>query len=182
MGFFSASAPPPVTVKPRKKSLDRASAAACRSPLQPVSAKVDGNAPAAVSDAAQRHALEADCCSPKGGDETSGASLRAAPQSAAPAGAELEVWLPHNEKVWVRGRVMRQEGRRTELMVQTEDGASVKVDVAKQGELLAVNPNLEADMTSLWHLHEPGVLANLEGRFRRDEPYTCASSLAQYRY
>jgi len=46
------------------------------------------------------------------------------------------------------------------------------MDVSTTGELLVANPMLEPDMTSLWHLHEPGVLANLAGRFARDEPYT----------
>ena len=47
----------------------------------------------------------------------------------------------------------------------------MKLDVAP-GALHPVNPTLEQDMTSLWHLHEPGILANLAGRFDRDEPYT----------
>ena len=49
--------------------------------------------------------------------------------------------------------------------------------MATGGELLTCNPSLEADMTSLWHLHEPGVLHNLRGRFENLEPYTYVAHL-----
>ena len=32
-------------------------------------------------------------------------------------------------------------------------------------------------MTSLWHLHEPGILHNLHGRFQADQPYTFVAHL-----
>jgi myosin heavy subunit len=62
--------------------------------------------------------------------------------------------------------------------VLTAKGTTVTVDMAAAGgELLTCNPSLEADMTSLWHLHEPGVLHNLRGRFERLEPYTYVAHL-----
>ena len=64
------------------------------------------------------------------------------------------------------------------LKVLTVKGTTVTVDMAAAGgELLTCNPSLEADMTSLWHLHEPGVLHNLRGRFEKLEPYTYVAHL-----
>lgn len=111
-------------------------------------------------------------------------SAPAFPVAAAPAphaapiasSNDMEVWLPDKERVWVRGRVEEQISA-SELRVLTESGAMVRVDLAAHGELFTVNPSLEPDMTSLWYLHEPGVLANLAGRFARDEPYTYVAHL-----
>ena len=49
--------------------------------------------------------------------------------------------------------------------------------MAEGGELLTCNPALENDMTSLWYLHEPGVLHNLRGRFDELQPYTYVAHL-----
>jgi len=40
-----------------------------------------------------------------------------------------------------------------------------------------LNPSLETDMTSLWYLHEPGILHNLKGRYAETEPYTYVAHL-----
>ena len=61
---------------------------------------------------------------------------------------------------------------RAELLVKTKGGAMVKVDMRETPELYTVNPQIENDMTSLWYLHEPGILDNLRGRFVEDQPYT----------
>ncbi|KOO25227.1 myosin-like protein [Chrysochromulina tobinii] len=91
-------------------------------------------------------------------------------------GAE-EVWIRDPVDSWVAGKVEAQVGNST-LKVLTAKGTTVTVDMAAAGgELLTCNPSLEADMTSLWHLHEPGVLHNLRGRFERLEPYTYVAHL-----
>jgi len=93
------------------------------------------------------------------------------------APAELEVWVRDpGDAVWVAGKVDKQIGQST-LLVRTEDGGQVKIDMAEGGHLLTCNPTLEADMTSLWYLHEPGVLHNLHGRFDELEPYTYVAHL-----
>ena len=89
---------------------------------------------------------------------------------------EMDVWVPDDKKVWVKGKVAEQVGR-SELLVVTGDGAKVKIDMSITPELFTVNPTLEDDMTSLWHLHEPGILDNLDGRFDQDEPYTNVAHL-----
>lgn len=96
--------------------------------------------------------------------------------AAAGSGGDMEVWLPDKSRVWIRGRVSGQTGPST-LRVRTEDDVDVMIDMAKDGELFTVNPSLEPDMTSLWYLHEPGILANLAGRFALDEPYTYVAHL-----
>jgi len=89
---------------------------------------------------------------------------------------DTEVWVPDEQQVWVQGKVTEQLGR-SSLLVLTHDGAKVKIDMAVTPELYTVNPTLEEDMTSLWHLHEPGILDNLHGRFRLDLPYTFVAHL-----
>ncbi|EOD06811.1 hypothetical protein EMIHUDRAFT_106740 [Emiliania huxleyi CCMP1516] len=95
----------------------------------------------------------------------------------APAVAEAtEVWVPDKERVWVRGRVTRQVGR-SELEVETEDGVTVAVDLARHDTLHTANPSAEQDMCSLWHMSEPAVLSNLQLRFAADQPYTYVAHL-----
>eukprot|EP00965_Chrysotila_dentata_P170072 5613657-Pleurochrysis_carterae.AAC.5 len=72
------------------------------------------------------------------------------PISAPSPRQKMEVWVPDANALWVKGWVQKQIGR-SQLLVQTEDGAAVKVDLAHNGgEMLTVNPSIEADMTSLW--------------------------------
>ena len=61
--------------------------------------------------------------------------------------------------------------------MHTSKNRNVEVDVSNGDALLTVNPSLEQDMTSLWYLHEPGILRNLNGRFELDEPYTSVAHL-----
>lgn len=63
------------------------------------------------------------------------------------APSQLEVWVRDAQSVWVAGKVEKQLGQAT-LLVRTEDGGSVKIDMADGGsQLLTCNPSLEADMT-----------------------------------
>ncbi|KAL1504450.1 hypothetical protein AB1Y20_010856 [Prymnesium parvum] len=98
------------------------------------------------------------------------------PSVKALAAINAEVWVRDKAEVWVAGRVEQLCGR-AKVKVRTGSGALVDVDVAHGGELPTVNPSLERDMTSLWYLHEPGVLHNLRGRFEEDEPYTSVAHL-----
>ena len=43
------------------------------------------------------------------------------------------------------------------VLILTTDTNQVKIDMAVTPQLYTVNPTLEDDMTSLWHLHEPGT-------------------------
>ena len=98
--------------------------------------------------------------------------------SAAVVDRDVEVWIRDPDHAWVAGRVERQIGP-SELLVKTADGATVKVDLTEGGgQLLTCNRELEADMTSLWYLHEPGILHNLRARYATSsEPYTYVAHL-----
>ena len=89
-----------------------------------------------------------------------------------------EVWVRDEKNAWVAGKVTAQRGR-SKLLVATENGGSVTVEMADgvKDQLLTCNPSLEADMTALWYLHEPGVLHNLRGRFTELKPYTYVAHL-----
>ena len=98
-------------------------------------------------------------------------------EPAADDATDAEVWVRDEVSVWAAGRVERQISP-AELLVKTADGASVKVDLSEGGgQLLTCNPSLEADMTSLWYLHEPGILHNLRGRYAETDPYTYVAHL-----
>ena len=62
---------------------------------------------------------------------------------------DMEVWVPDDKRVWVQGKVTAQVGK-AQLMVTTDDGHQVKVDMEVTPELYTVNPGTEDDMTSLW--------------------------------
>lgn len=100
----------------------------------------------------------------------------AASNGAAREDLSLEIWVPDAKQIWVKGTVVQQLGR-AKLLVQMEDGSQISMDMSGRGEVFTVNPSLEADMTALWYLHEPGVLSNLHGRFMTDRPYTYVAHL-----
>ena len=77
--------------------------------------------------------------------------------------------------MWLPGRV-EKEVDRSVLLVKTSSGTK-RVDLAAGGEVFTVNPSLEQDATSLWYMHEPGLLHNLRGRFELDEAYTSVAHL-----
>jgi myosin heavy subunit len=168
------AAPPPVTVNETPRvQLDRSP----RQPLSPVRTTPNtASAPPAKVTATRATAAKLPpkvAASPAKVVQASAP----APEPAPVAGStDMEVWLPDKERVWIRGRVESQVGA-SELRVKTETGATVSIELSVHGELFAVNPTLEPDMTSLWYLHEPGVLANLAGRFAKDEPYTYVAHL-----
>eukprot|EP00966_Prymnesium_polylepis_P061153 1418150-Prymnesium_polylepis.1 len=98
------------------------------------------------------------------------------PSAASLAALKADVWVRGGKTdPWVPGRVENEIGR-SKLLVRTAKG-TCEVDLATHGELFTVNPGLEPDMTSLWYLHEPGILHNLRGRFELDEPYTSVAHL-----
>ncbi|TYZ65738.1 hypothetical protein PybrP1_011999 [[Pythium] brassicae (nom. inval.)] len=121
----------------------------------------------------------------------------AAPPSSSDGGdSSASVWVPHDERVWMRAVVLRKldDGQRAEVRLQAagDDGADyhkddglVKVvnirDISRlAGEMSdqampicnTFTPSGVHDMCTLNHLHEPAVLRNLELRFAQRMPYT----------
>ena len=168
------------SLEPRKgrPSLDPALADEIKSPKEPLRRRLssDRSAPVLEATTAARRAVPAELLREVATPERRRRSSESGDQRGSPAPEQLEVWVRDAEAVWVAGKVERQVDQAL-LLVHTADGAAVKVDMSQGGELLSCNPSLEADMTSLWYLHEPGVLHNLRGRFEQLEPYTYVAHL-----
>ncbi|RLN45157.1 hypothetical protein BBJ29_003331 [Phytophthora kernoviae] len=84
------------------------------------------------------------------------------------------IWVPGTDRVWDKGTVMAIGGLK--VTVRTQAGKIQQVD---RGLALPQNPREADDMTSLYYIHEPGVLHNLEERSKLDggdgagqKPYT----------
>ncbi|CAI5701681.1 hypothetical protein KXD40_002883 [Peronospora effusa] len=84
------------------------------------------------------------------------------------------IWIPGTDRVWDKGSVMAIGGLK--VTVRTQAGKIQQVD---RGLALPQNPREADDMTSLYYIHEPGVLHNLEERCKLDggdgtgqKPYT----------
>jgi hypothetical protein len=69
-------------------------------------------------------------------------------------------WSPHPKEVWAQYKVKAVNGFTVKL---EKDGATSEVDIHFD-PVMAINPTSEDDMTSLHHMHEPGILANMEER------------------
>ena len=168
------------SLKPHKgrPSLDPALADEIKSPKEPLRRRLssDRSAPVLEATTAARRAVPAELLREVATPERRRRCSESGDQRGSPAPEQLEVWVRDAEAVWVAGKVERQVDQAL-LLVHTADGAAVKVDMSQGGELLSCNPSLEADMTSLWYLHEPGVLHNLRGRFEQLEPYTYVAHL-----
>ena len=89
---------------------------------------------------------------------------------------DLQIWIPDVNRVWVKGTILQQISS-AKLLVRLEDDSNISVDMTGLGEFYNVNPSLEADMTALWYMHEPGILSNLHGRFMNGCPYTYVAHL-----
>lgn len=79
------------------------------------------------------------------------------------------IWIPGNERVWEQATVMAIGDLK--VTVRTTAGKVQQVD---RGLALPLNPRVTNDMTSLYYIHEAGVLYNLEERAKLDDqrPYT----------
>eukprot|EP00981_Chlorochromonas_danica_P001431 scaffold299_cov162-Ochromonas_danica.AAC.4 len=86
------------------------------------------------------------------------------------------IWVKDPQQVWTIGQVISsnpQEKKVTvlvhgkEVILSNENGHEDD-DVL----LYEVNPTSSNDMTSLRHLHEPGILANLQARYHEKQIYT----------
>ncbi|GBG23948.1 Myosin-13 [Hondaea fermentalgiana] len=85
-----------------------------------------------------------------------------------------------NEAAWVSDPAVDHDWLPCTVLVQSGIFATIKLDKKRNVEqvdlrargLWPANKTVEADMTSLHHINEPGILYNLEQRSYEDEPYT----------
>ncbi|RHZ39536.1 hypothetical protein DYB26_003052 [Aphanomyces astaci] len=86
-----------------------------------------------------------------------------------------QIWIPDSETVWrvVQVTKVHGEDRGMLLTVMGKHGEE-KVDMRDIGDVYRVNPRVVDDMTSLYYIHEAGILENLNIRSRLDNqrPYT----------
>jgi myosin heavy subunit len=80
------------------------------------------------------------------------------------------IWIPDKLHVWIRAKIITQDD--SLLNVQSvENGAFITVDTGFE-DIHKVNPTVVSDMTSLIHIHEPGILHNLRERNAVFSAYT----------
>ena len=90
--------------------------------------------------------------------------------------AHIEVkcvyFVPHPKRVWVKVLVLALDRSRCRVR-DLEDGAELDLEPALI-PFLPVNEHTAEDMTTLYHLHDPGIIENLEQRsdLRQQRPYT----------
>jgi len=83
-------------------------------------------------------------------------------------------FVPHPTRLWVKVLVERVDLKKGRCHVRdVEENAELDLD-PRSVPFLPVNPSTSEDMTSLYHLHEPGIIDNLEQRadLRDQRPYT----------
>lgn len=83
-------------------------------------------------------------------------------------------FVPHPTRLWVKVLVERVDTKKGRCHVRdVEEEAELDLD-PRRVPFLPVNPSTCEDMTSLYHLHEPGIIDNLEQRadLRDQRPYT----------
>nr|CCA15693.1 myosinlike protein putative [Albugo laibachii Nc14] len=89
-----------------------------------------------------------------------------------------EIWIPDPKQVWriVEIRRVHQNGF---LLDVTDALITETIDVQQVGGVFKVNPNVVDDMTSLYYIHEAGILHNLAIRSRSESlhPYTLMANV-----
>lgn len=84
---------------------------------------------------------------------------------------DSDVWLPDAANVWELATIVRMVSRTKYMMKMKKDDSLVEIDLSELHDLHTANPRTADDMTSLYHIHEPGVLHNLRVRADISEPH-----------
>ncbi|KAK7345799.1 hypothetical protein VNO77_16410 [Canavalia gladiata] len=86
------------------------------------------------------------------------------------------VWVGDPELVWIDGQVLNIDGEEAEI--ETSNGKKVVSRLPKLHPKDTDTPTEGVDdMTKLAYLHEPGVMHNLETRYKVDEIYTYTGNI-----
>jgi myosin heavy subunit len=99
----------------------------------------------------------------------------------APVEVGSQIWIPDTEKVWRIVEIIGYENDKDKGMVLTVNGSHGQetLDMRELGDLYKVNPRVVDDMTSLYYIHEAGILENLFLRSKMDNlrPYTLMANV-----
>ncbi|KUF95894.1 Vacuolar protein sorting-associated protein 16 [Phytophthora nicotianae] len=100
-----------------------------------------------------------------------------------PVEVGAHIWIPDPERVWRVVEIVRYEPAEDpeQGMTLTVNGkfGQEKLDMRDIGDLYKVNPRVVDDMTSLYYIHEAGILENLYVRSKMDNlrPYTLMANV-----
>lgn len=92
-----------------------------------------------------------------------------------------QIWIPDPERVWRIVEIVSFKDEGDKGMVLTVNGkfGQEKIDLRDIGDLYRVNPRVVDDMTSLYYIHEAGILENLYARSKPENlrPYTLMANV-----
>lgn len=98
-----------------------------------------------------------------------------------PVEVGAHIWVPDPERVWRIVEVVHFDTDPEKGLVLTVHGryGREKIDLRDIGDIYRVNPRVVDDMTSLYYIHEAGVLENLNARSKLDNlrPYTLMANV-----
>ncbi|DAZ98837.1 TPA: hypothetical protein N0F65_000993 [Lagenidium giganteum] len=101
--------------------------------------------------------------------------------SQSPVEVGAQIWIPDSERVWRIVQVVQYEANAEKGMVLTVSGkfGQEELDLREIGDLYKVNPRVVDDMTSLYYIHEAGILENLYARSKPENlrPYTLMANV-----
>ncbi|GLE06357.1 hypothetical protein PINS_up015604 [Pythium insidiosum] len=101
--------------------------------------------------------------------------------AATPVEVGSQIWIPDPEKVWRVVEIVAYQEDAEKGMILTVNGkyGQEKIDLREIGDLYRVNPRVVDDMTSLYYIHEAGILENLHARSRPEHlrPYTLMANV-----
>lgn len=85
-----------------------------------------------------------------------------------------DIWIPDSEEVWQIVTVMAQPTSLTLSVAREGRGESSTLELKTIRDVYRVNPRVVEDMTSLYYIHEAGILDNLRQRAdpMHRRPYT----------
>ncbi|XP_057423451.1 myosin-9 isoform X3 [Lotus japonicus] len=90
--------------------------------------------------------------------------------------AGSHVWVGDPELVWIDGQVLNINGEEAEIQTSNEKKVVSRLSKLHPKDTDAPTDGVD-DMTKLAYLHEPGVLHNLETRYKINEIYTYTGNI-----
>ncbi|CCI41908.1 unnamed protein product [Albugo candida] len=91
-----------------------------------------------------------------------------------------KIWIPDKQFVWRQVEIKNISDDGIHLQVFDATYGIEMIDLCEIGDLYKVNPRTVDDMTSLYYIHEAGILDNLALRFRSStqlRPYTLMANV-----
>jgi myosin-5 len=86
-----------------------------------------------------------------------------------PSNEKRSVWIKDTAEVWITAESIQDNTNDNTTQVVTQNGVR---SCLPSEEVFSVNPTVTEDMTALCFLHEPGILYNLQQRYKDRQIYT----------